>query len=1004
MDFKEIFWLILLLSLIISIGFVSASDVNDTTTDIVAQPSEIDLTDINEEDNLEISQENQIVSSQENSRVIYVGQNKTSDGGNGSYENPYQTLKLACDNVNGEDTVEINLFNGTYYLNSELKFNTNNLLIQGINGKAIIENPDDGIKVSLGFPDRTTPHNYTFSNIIFKDCKNIWDGYTVMDGTGYGIFNNCTLQGMNSVMNNVFTASYPGYLKFIQCSFIDISSNFITGFKNDDVLELEYCSIQNSFSSNLFVNWQKGYNILFDSVFFGQNSLPDYIQVKEIAGVSGYKYSGFDIPITRYAIFTAHENYLGNNTYEIIGNLMWNDSTTDGIEKLNPINLKLSSNTGEIQSNVLLENGSFRVIYKSNSKDNAISIDLGSQRYILNFINYIEVAVNPIFYGENQNINVKLVNKTNSTVNITVNNITYHIKVNDSNSFNFTVPDELLAGIYQVNVEFADNITHNYGFNSTNWTISKVDKELYILTPADARVDDEEINVTAILESDASGEITVFANNKNITYNVNGGEVSIDVSSIVTGGDNNITICYSGNKKYTNQSRQEILVVNRIVPNMNITIPTNLTTADDINLEVKLPNNASGNITVTINNKNLTVPVKSSNTIINVSDMIVGGNNKISIVYSGDAWWERQVKRDTVFVSKISPNMNVTSQNRIKIIENLTISITLPKDATGNITVKIGEKIFKTNVAGNVTEIEVSGFLVGNNAVSVIYSGDDKYETNSTELIIAVEKTDIDNVIVNVDVTKGTTIPVFSIVLPADATGNLTVDINGKHYTKELKNGSATLTISELNPGKYDATITYNGDGKYNPITTTKTFSIPKPVLTAKNFEMLYTSGSKYTVLVTLDGKAVVGKTVTFTINGKKVTAITDKSGYASVKINLPPKSKAYTLTASYLGVKVTNKVTVKSIISAKNVNVKKSAKKLKIKVTLKKVDNKYLKGKTISLKFNGKTIKAKTNKKGVATFTIKKNVLKKLKVGKKYTYKVTYLKDSTSKKITVKK
>ena len=145
-------------------------------------------------------------------------------------------------------------------------------------------------------------------------------------------------------------------------------------------------------------------------------------------------------------------------------------------------------------------------------------------------------------------------------------------------------------------------------------------------------------------------------------------------------------------------------------------------------------------------------------------------------------------------------------------------------------------------------------------------------------------------------------------------------------------------------------------------------------------------------------------KSVIFTINGKEITAITDKNGYASVKINLPPKSKAYTVTASYLGVKVTNKVTVKSIITAKNVNVKKSAKKLKIKVTLKKVDNKYLKGKKVILKFKGKTYKVKTNKKGVVTFTIKKNVLKKLKAGKKYVYKVTYLKDTTTKKITVKK
>ena len=108
-------------------------------------------------------------------------------------------------------------------------------------------------------------------------------------------------------------------------------------------------------------------------------------------------------------------------------------------------------------------------------------------------------------------------------------------------------------------------------------------------------------------------------------------------------------------------------------------------------------------------------------------------------------------------------------------------------------------------------------------------------------------------------------------------------------------------------------------------------------------------------------------------------------------------------MTTSYGGVTKTNKITVKSIVKAKNMKVKKTAKKLKIRVTLKKVNGKYFKGKKITLKFKGKKYKAKTNKKGVATFTIKKNVLKKLKKGKKYTYRVTYLKDSVKKTIRVK-
>ena len=179
---------------------------------------------------------------------------------------------------------------------------------------------------------------------------------------------------------------------------------------------------------------------------------------------------------------------------------------------------------------------------------------------------------------------------------------------------------------------------------------------------------------------------------------------------------------------------------------------------------------------------------------------------------------------------------------------------------------------------------------------------------------------------------------------------------------------------------------------------------IPKPILSAQNLAIQYSSSKMYMVKVTRGGKPITGKIVTFNINGKIKTVKIDNKGYASVKINLPPKSKAYTITAKYLGITIKNKITVKSIVVAKNLKVKKTAKKLKIKVSLKKVDNKYLKGKQVSLKFSGKTYKAKTDKKGVATFTIKNSVIKKLKAGKKYTYKVTYLKETSSKKITIKK
>ena len=165
MNLKGIIWLVLLVSLIISIGFVSAADVNDTSTDMVTQSSEIDLTDINEEDNLEISQENLISSQDANSRVIYVGQNKTTDGGNGTLDNPFNSFELACNNLSGEEKVEINVYNGTYYLDSDLKFNTSNLFINGI-GEVIIKNlrNDPGTYASFGLTSSSA--NFTFNNLI----------------------------------------------------------------------------------------------------------------------------------------------------------------------------------------------------------------------------------------------------------------------------------------------------------------------------------------------------------------------------------------------------------------------------------------------------------------------------------------------------------------------------------------------------------------------------------------------------------------------------------------------------------------------------------------------------------------------------------------------------------------------------------------------------------------------------------------------------------------------
>ena len=173
-------------------------------------------------------------------------------------------------------------------------------------------------------------------------------------------------------------------------------------------------------------------------------------------------------------------------------------------------------------------------------------------------------------------------------------------------------------------------------------------------------------------------------------------------------------------------------------------------------------------------------------------------------------------------------------------------------------------------------------------------------------------------------------------------------------------------------------------------------------IINNKNISVDYNGGKYFSVkVVTADGHAVgAGAKVTFTINKNTKTVKTDKNGIAKIKITNVPKK--YTITTKYMGKTYKNTVTVKHVLKTSKVTVKKTAKKFTLKATL-KINGKLVKGKVIKFKLNGKTYKVKTNKKGIAQKTLTKKVINKLKKGKTYTVKVTYLKDTIKTTVKVK-
>ena len=165
----------------------------------------------------------------------------------------------------------------------------------------------------------------------------------------------------------------------------------------------------------------------------------------------------------------------------------------------------------------------------------------------------------------------------------------------------------------------------------------------------------------------------------------------------------------------------------------------------------------------------------------------------------------------------------------------------------------------------------------------------------------------------NAVVPQGSPSPVFSIKLPADATGKLTVIVDGVTYTKDLVDGAAEISVGELSSGKHDIQLIYSGDDKYSSISKTTTVDISKPAVpvkekattafVAKNKKFkAKVKVKKYTVTLKAGKTPVKNVWVTIKINGKTYKAKTNAKGKATFKIKKLTKKGKYKSQIKFAG------------------------------------------------------------------------------------------------------
>ncbi len=208
----------------------------------------------------------------------------------------------------------------------------------------------------------------------------------------------------------------------------------------------------------------------------------------------------------------------------------------------------------------------------------------------------------------------------------------------------------------------------------------------------------------------------------------------------------------------------------------------NLTAIVDVNDTLVIGENASlsvdmfgisGNITVYVNGVEFEPEALVSGKI-NVtipSTKMHLGENIVTLKYEDDDLDYNPFDSDE-YVITVGPKELTIPDEFSDGLGNITLE--LPDELSGNVTVYVNDKLVSTtSVSGGKRNIPVNVSEVGDNTVKVCYTDDKGYSYEVTKTV------NVPKPVPQVDIVtpSDSTVPIFTINLPNDATGSLIVNI-----------------------------------------------------------------------------------------------------------------------------------------------------------------------------------------------------------------------------------
>ena len=465
----------------------------------------------------------------------------------------------------------------------------------------------------------------------------------------------------------------------------------------------------------------------------------------------------------------------------------------------------------------ILDKGSYVVIANYSGDDDFLPAFDSAFITVNPASNRVNVSATNVTYGENTTIEVSA--DVDGIYQLDVNGIIYNVTVN--NGFGSKIIS-LNAGSYYANASFADS---NYDTVSKNadFNVYKAVNNLDIVIFDTVYPDD----VSGLVYAEVDGEYNLTVGEYLTTVVVKNGKGEFN-AGILDAGEYLVVVNYPGDLNYEANSYSTNVTVSKFVPNINLQV--NDFDYGDVGV-ITITSDIPGSVNVTVNGitEILDLNGQSKDLLLaSMSNILKGeyqatlrlnnlnaGLYPVTVVYNGDGNIESVELSADFNVNVLNVTMDINA-NDINVGDDEVITVILSSDVNGTVTVVVDDMNYSSSVSGGKAVITIPGLSAGYKNAVVYYSGDVNHNPILGNVSFAVNKLNPNMSVESNTPISGETIHIV-VYLLADATGTVTLALEGKYYTVSVKDGKAVFDIPGLAAGKYNITAYYSGDNKYDP-------------------------------------------------------------------------------------------------------------------------------------------------------------------------------------------